>query len=403
MASVHPSAPDDGVGSQHQAEQDHPQKQTTRLDAPGDGVDDDSAQRDRSPLVGLQACVRGKLARKEWNHLRLLYKGSAAWKKSEEDARVWVVRPKLILDLLQHDHFQKAGIFWLLLYMLFIIIFVATAANGQRGNLYYELEVGLEQRLGQAAGGTDAVHSVSQVWDYLEGFVTILHEDEDPTMNRTSGQRLENDWSYWAQFNVDTPVAEYATADMAQHRLIALQNRVIGSGMLIAQQRRQVSSSCDEYDTVAEPTGSSNSGMCLLHSKSTAAFAGRQSGAQYNWVPQCNCYPAGVFGVKGTGTTLSHDLRRLRQLQNDGWVDARTSELKASVLLHNPTRGQLGVVTVQFNFVDSGWVTGGLSTESTPVWRPYSEMAFLTLSTVFLWVVHIGAEIHYACRIGVKS
>jgi hypothetical protein len=309
----------------------------------------------------------------------------------------------LILDLLQHDHFQKAGIFWLLLYMLFIIIFVATAANGQRGNLYYELEVGLEQRLGQAAGGTDAVHSVSQVWDYLEGFVTILHEDEDPTMNRTSGQRLENDWSYWAQFNVDTPVAEYATADMAQHRLIALQNRVIGSGMLIAQQRRQVSSSCDEYDTVAEPTGSSNSGMCLLHSKSTAAFAGRQSGAQYNWVPQCNCYPAGVFGVKGTGTTLSHDLRRLRQLQNDGWVDARTSELKASVLLHNPTRGQLGVVTVHFNFVDSGWVTGGLSTESTPVWRPYSEMAFLTLSTVFLWVVHIGAEIHYACRIGVKS
>ena len=390
MATVHPAlappVPDvDDVGS---SEQDRPPE-----------------QRDRSPLVGLQARVRGKLSRKQWSHLRLLHKGSVAWKKSEEDARVWVVRPKLILDLLQHDHFQKAGIIWLLLYILFIVLFVATAVNGQRANLYYELEVGLEQRLGQAAGGIGSVHSVSQVWEFLDEFVAILHEDEDPTMNRTAGQRLESDWAYWAQFNVDTPAAEPGTAGRGttQHRLIALQNRVIGSGMLIAQRRRQVSSSCDEYDAVAELTRSSDSGMCLSHSESTATFAGRQSGAQYNWVPQCNCFPAGVFGVKGTGTTLSQDRRRLRQLQNDGWLDARTSELKASVLLHNPTRGQLGVVTVQFNFVDSGWVTGGLSAESTPVWRPYSEMALLTISTVFLWAVHVGAEIHYACRIGVES
>ena len=397
MSTVHPlvhvPVPDDDVGPSEQ-------KRTTRLDAPSD---DASEQRDRSPLVGLQARVRGKLARKEWNHVRLLHKGSVAWKKSQEDARVWVVRPKLILDLLQHDHFQKAGIFWLLLYLLFIVLFVATAVKGQRANLYYELEVGLEQRLGQAAGGIDSVHSVSQVWDFLDGLVAILHEDEDPTMNRTAGQRLDSDWSYWAQFKVDSPAAESGTADTTQHRLIALQNRVIGSGMLIAQRRRQVSSSCDEYGTVTEPTGSSNSGMCLSHSESTVTFAGRHSGAQYNWVPQCNCYPAGVFGVKGTGTTLSQDRHRLRQLQNDGWVDARTSELKASVLLHNPTRRQLGVVTVQFNFVDSGWVTGGLSAESTPVWRPFSEMAFLSISTMCLWAVHAGAELHYACRIGMKS
>lgn len=394
MAAIHPSPSD--LGSQRMV---HPQAEDSNCDA-------SSKSQQQSPLVRVQAQMRGKLARNRWNKIRLAHQGSVAWRDTHAESRVWVVRPKLVLDLLQHDHFQKAGIFWLLLYILFIVVFVSAAVHGQRGNLYYEMEAGLEQRFGEAGGGIDSVHSVSQVWDWLNSFVTILHEDEDPARNQTRGHHLvrEDDWSYWAQFKVDPPALESPAGSGERERRVprqvALQNHVIGPGVLIAQRRWQLTPSCDRY---AAPVDSSNSDACLSQSASTTGFPGKQSRARYKWVPQCDCFPAGIFGTTGTKTTLLHDQQRLHQLQNDGWLNEQTSELKVFMMLHNPTRAQLGLVTVQFAFLDSGWVTGEIFAESTPVWRPYHEMAVLTILTVLLWLVHVVAEIQYACKIGLKS
>ena len=166
-------------------------------------------------------------------------------------------------------------------------------------------------------------------------------------MNQTGSNRLvlDDDWSYWAQFQVEPRNSEsYVQADsIGKHgpRLIALQNVVIGPGMLLAQRRRQLSPACDNYVAQAKES-SSTSGRCLSHSENTVGFWGKQSGAKYNWVPQCDCYPAGIFGAQNGGTTLSEDRQRLSQLQSDGWLNSQTYDLKASLLFHNPTRAQFG-------------------------------------------------------------
>ena len=50
------------------------------------------------------------------------------------------MRPKLVLELLQHDHFRSSGLVWLSLYLLFLAVFIATTVQAQRGNIYYELD-----------------------------------------------------------------------------------------------------------------------------------------------------------------------------------------------------------------------------------------------------------------------
>eukprot|EP01046_Picozoa_sp_COSAG06_P074120 COSAG06_NODE_22509_length_721_cov_0.951768_1_plen_156_part_10 len=156
MAAIHPapSAPGEGAPAEPSGEESR-----TRTTTATSVTSVESVESEQSPLVRVQAQMRGALARKRWKKVRLVQEGSTVWRSTHEESKVWVVRPKLILDLLQHDHFQKAGIFWLLLYILFIFCLVAAGVNGQQGNLYYELEMGLEQRLGQAGGGIATVSS----------------------------------------------------------------------------------------------------------------------------------------------------------------------------------------------------------------------------------------------------
>lgn len=388
MAAIHPapSAPGEGAPAEPSGEESR-----TRTTTATSVTSVESVESEQSPLVRVQAQMRGALARKRWKKVRLVQEGSTVWRSTHEESKVWVVRPKLILDLLQHDHFQKAGIFWLLLYILFIFCLVAAGVNGQQGNLYYELEMGLEQRLGQAGGGIATVSSAAQVWSFMDGFITILHEDEDLTVD-TSGQPPVTDWGDWEQFKVDPPAAGAVAEEVAEvgahrDRLVTLQNRVIGSGVLIAQRRRQLAPPCERYgadlDDGAAASSATAQPRCLLDGEDdTAGFRGKESGAQYNWNPQCNCYPAGVFCAAGAGTTLAQDRQRLGQLQRDGWLDPQTSEVTATVLLLNPTREQIGLVTARFTFSDSGWVTGELVAETTPIWRPYSQSALWTLMTV---------------------
>ena len=59
---------------------------------------------------------------------------------------------------------------------------------------------------------------------------------------------------------------------------------------------------------------------CVGSGEDTAPFNGTQSGARYNWVEECGCFPAGVFGALGNGTTLAQDRSRLAQLRRDGWL-----------------------------------------------------------------------------------
>ena len=63
---------------------------------------------------------------------------------------------------------------------------------------------------------------------------------------------------------------------------------------------------------------------------------GTQSGARYNWVEECGCFPAGVFGARGNGTTLAQDRSRLAQLRRDGWLGLRRdgAASRAGLLRH---------------------------------------------------------------------
>ena len=370
-------------------------------------------------VVRAQALVRGQLTRVRWRKLRLLNQGRTAWRSAHDDSKQWVVRPKLVLELLQHDHFRSSGLVWLSLYLLFLAVFIATTVQAQRGNIYYELEMGLLARFGPVGGGAENVASIGQTWDYLDSLVGALHEDSPNSPLETAGSGTdETDWSAWQQFEVDAPEAPpppppaTATAGALEAgddrvRTVATHNRVVGGGLLISQRRRPLAPSCWVFEW--DGTGNADEGArnanarCVGSGEDTAPFNGTQSGARYNWVEECGCFPAGVFGALGNGTTLAQDRSRLAQLRRDGWLGPQTAELTASLVLVNPSRQQTALLTAQFSVSDSGWVSGSLTARSSAQWAPFSRMAPLSLATVLLWFYHFVSEILQLRRGGCKE
>ena len=103
---------------------------------------------DSDHIVAVQALARGSLERRRASLRRVRARLSAvrAWQRSGADLRQWVVRPRLVIDLLQRDHFLTSSVANLMLYTSFLICFLLTVVLAQRDNIYYEMERGLLQR-----------------------------------------------------------------------------------------------------------------------------------------------------------------------------------------------------------------------------------------------------------------